>query len=563
MASTGSSTSTTATAGSDIISNVNKKSGSGIDISGLVTGLVAAETSQSQTNLTKDVEATNLAISSFGLLKSKVEEVSNDLNTLKKIQSRTASSSTSAISIEVTDETRAIDIETNLTVSALASGQSVSFDLSHSNFSGTFMSSATRTLNSTIDQGVVYIVKNGISHSITIDETNNTLQGLVDAMNNIDGLNAGILDTSGNGDLVLSVTSQTGLANAFSIGSADDNLAAFNSGQPASSDTSAQISLDSTAADAAFTVNGISASRSSNDITDLFDGYSLKLNNISSDAVKIESTWQVETAETRLKAFLETVNSIKAFLKTETTRGGLGIEPGSLSGDITATSVLRELSSLTTKPINGFGEDIFYLASLGVRTERDGSLSLDSDMFNKTIARDPNIMDVVFSSRYTSTNSNLKISGSTNYPPTAGTYSFVYGGGTSATLNGETLTATTNADSQKVFTGLNGDAKTLSVTLLTDISANASVRYGESLTDNLLSYISSITSSSGLINSRLDTLNNKLSSFEADQTKLDEKIEALTEDYKAKFGSMEAMVTQLNKTGEYLTSMMDAWNKKD
>jgi hypothetical protein len=26
---------------------------------------------------------------------------------------------------------------------------------------------------------------------------------------------------------------------------------------------------------------------------------------------------------------------------------------------------------------------------------------------------------------------------------------------------------------------------------------------------------------------------------------------------------MEAMVTQLNKTGEYLTSMMDAWNKKD
>jgi flagellar hook-associated protein 2 len=37
----------------------------------------------------------------------------------------------------------------------------------------------------------------------------------------------------------------------------------------------------------------------------------------------------------------------------------------------------------------------------------------------------------------------------------------------------------------------------------------------------------------------------------------------LTNDYNTKFGSMEAMVTQLNKTGEYLTSMMDAWNKKD
>jgi flagellar hook-associated protein 2 len=30
--------------------------------------------------------------------------------------------------------------------------------------------------------------------------------------------------------------------------------------------------------------------------------------------------------------------------------------------------------------------------------------------------------------------------------------------------------------------------------------------------------------------------------------------------YNEKFGSMESLVNQLNKTGEYLESMMDAWS---
>ena len=34
----------------------------------------------------------------------------------------------------------------------------------------------------------------------------------------------------------------------------------------------------------------------------------------------------------------------------------------------------------------------------------------------------------------------------------------------------------------------------------------------------------------------------------------------INERYMAKFGAMEAMVTQLKSTGEYLTSMLEAWN---
>jgi flagellar hook-associated protein 2 len=116
---------------------------------------------------------------------------------------------------------------------------------------------------------------------------------------------------------------------------------------------------------------------------------------------------------------------------------------------------------------------------------------------------------------------------------------------------------------RKYLPGTTGNSKNLSVTLLSDTTTSGTVRFGRSLIDTLQAYIETLTSSSGTIKTRTNTLTADLATYADDQADLDSKIEALTNDYNTKFGSMEAMVTQLNKTGEYLTSMMDAWNKKD
>ena len=105
--------------------------------------------------------------------------------------------------------------------------------------------------------------------------------------------------------------------------------------------------------------------------------------------------------------------------------------------------------------------------------------------------------------------------------------------------------------------------KNLSVELLSDVTTSATVRFGLSLTDKLKKYISDITSASGAINLRTTALNKNLRTYTDEQTNLDTKIETLTAAYNEKFGAMEALVTQLNKTGEYLSTLMDAWNKKD
>ena len=171
-------------------------------------------------------------------------------------------------------------------------------------------------------------------------------------------------------------------------------------------------------------------------------------------------------------------------------------------------------------------------------------------------------LNIVFSSKFSSTNEKFSVSGSENYPPKAGSYAFSFTQSTGAgVLNGIEVGSTTNSAGNKVFTGRSGDAKNMYVELLNASSdVSGTVRYGESLIDKLQSYIKDITSSTGLIKTRTTALTSDLTTLTTEQTELDEKIENLTSVYNEKFGSMESLVTQLNKTGEYLQSMMDAWS---
>ena len=561
MASTGSSTSGTTTTGNEIISSVNKTSGSGIDLKSLVTGLVNAETSVAQSQITKKVENTNLSISSFGNLSSRMNTLNTELTNLEETNARATTSSNSGVILTVTDEANAVDVSSSIVVSTLARGQTVSFDLTNNGFANAFSSSSSRAASSSIDQGTMVFTLGSTATTITINSTNNTLQGLVDEINKITGVQATLIDTDGSGSLSLSIRSDTGANNSFSISSGSGDLSAFNTGDY----SDAWVARQTTAADASFTVDGVTVTRSSNTITDLFAGHTINLTAAdSSTAVEVTSALATTDARARMQSFIDSINTVKTFLKTETQRGLNGAKPGSLAGDVTATAILRELSALTTTPITGYGSTDYYLANLGVRTERDGTRSLDTTAFDAAILADPTVADIVFSSKYSATDANLSVTGLTNYPPEPGSYSFSYNSGASTgLLDSNSITPLTNSKSQKVFTGTSGNSKNLSVTMLSDTTTSGTVRFGRSMIDTLQAYIETLTSSSGTIKTRSDTLTADLATYADDQADLDAKIEALTNDYNVKFGSMEAMVTQLNKTGQYLTSMMDAWNKKD
>ena len=129
-----------------------------------------------------------------------------------------------------------------------------------------------------------------------------------------------------------------------------------------------------------------------------------------------------------------------------------------------------------------------------------------------------------------------------------------------ATLDGQALSVTTSSAGKVVLRASGGDANGLQIVLGTDKSINTTIRYGQSMADQLKIYGDKLLGASGVIARRETELSKNLLGFETDLENIETKAAALTERYNIRFGRMEAVITSLNKTGEYMQSLMDAWN---
>ena len=127
--------------------------------------------------------------------------------------------------------------------------QSISYDLSHSNFDNFFNPTTSNpSVSSTTQTGTFTVSIGGSTTSIAIDSSNNTLQGIANEISKISNLTASLVE--GDTGLTLKINSTAGAENAFSISSTDTDFNILNTGSPASSSTSPQLSVGSQAADA-------------------------------------------------------------------------------------------------------------------------------------------------------------------------------------------------------------------------------------------------------------------------------------------------------------------------
>ena len=134
-------------------------------------------------------------------------------------------------------------------------------------------------------------------------------------------------------------------------------------------------------------IDGVSATRASNTITDLIDGVTLTLNSTTSSAEIISGDWDNSNALLALQVFVDQMNSSISNLKVLTDRGSSSSDPGALAGDPLASYLLKQLTSLTTQAIEGYADESIYLTNFGVLTELDGSLSIDEDKFEVTFLK--------------------------------------------------------------------------------------------------------------------------------------------------------------------------------
>lgn len=225
--------------------------------------------------------------------------------------------------------------------------------------------------------------------TLTIDSSNNSLEGIRDAINNANvGVSATIINDGSN--FKLSLTSkESGLANSVKISVAETGAAglamlAYNGETGGTSNMTQNVE----AKNAVIKVDGVTVTKSSNTITDAIAGVTLNLTKemALNTTTKLTLTTDTSKVSTAINAFVTAYNAVNKQI-TDATAYNIATGKGSvLTGDATARNVLSQLRSVLTGTIAGAPAGLSVLSDAGISFQTDGTLSLKTDKLNQALA---------------------------------------------------------------------------------------------------------------------------------------------------------------------------------
>lgn len=541
----------------DYLSTLNS-GGSGLNITQLVDSIVAAEIEPTKALINKQVSENDLAISEVAKFRARAATLEGALSVAGATGLFQVQSSSAATAIAVTDmgalETGSISVKTT----QLATRQVLEFEGFASLDAAIPAGTLTIETGSWSADNVFTTNPDSTAQTVAIASGGTSLSEFSTDLNAITGVTAQVI-AKGDGTFSLSVMSEYGAENALRLTASSNGPTDFDTSDGGHEITAAQ--------DAELIVNGITISRETNSISDIVVGATLTLNEVTSSNVTLSVATNATTATADLQALIDQINTMRSYLEAATARGANGAEPGALAGDASISAIKRELSSITTAPLNGFGNDPVYLSEVGVKTNRDGSLSLDATQLEKILISNPEKLDAIYNSVNSMELDSLSVAFSSSATPPEGAHSFAYDAvSDTATLNEISLSSRINSAGDREFYKIGGTFNGLVINAGTHVQADgdlsSKVYVGQSLVDKLSTYLETITATSGDITKKETYLNSRSSEYKEQLTEADTKADIIQARELRKFAEMEKAVTQLKSTGDYITTLMDAWAKE-
>jgi len=350
--------------------------GSGIDTKQLVTDLAAASREPKVARINTLTQQNQTRISALAQARSDLEGFADSLAQMISdgtLRSTPTVSDDSVLSATARAGIHADSFAATVVVSQLARAQST--------YSGVV---ADRT--AAIGTGTMTLTVGGVAKTITVDGTNNSLDGLASAINSSGGgVTASIIADQGGHRLILKGPS--GAANAFTLAAdagADPGLSAFAYG------AGGGMTLGQSAANADFTIDGVAFSRASNTIDDVVPGMSLTLKKAApGQPVDIGASRPLDMIKQTVGDFVSVYNQLKKSLSSAAGQ----------SGSTTALRELeRELSGLIGTVISSH-PTINKLTDIGVSTTKDGLLAVDETKLAQVLATDAGAVEAMFNPR--------------------------------------------------------------------------------------------------------------------------------------------------------------------
>jgi flagellar hook-associated protein 2 len=371
--------------------------GSGLQIDKLVSQLVQAERAGPERRLNSQEQRLSEELSALGKFKGALSKFNSSLEGIadfSKFTGKTAKVSDSDI-LSASASSDAVSGTYDVDIQQLARSNKLATPAGAFGASDDVVGTGELTFQfGTYDSGGDTFTLNPdrASETVTIDAESNTLEGVRDAVNEADiGVRANIVD-DGSGARLTFTSEETGEANGMRINVADDD------GNDTDTSGLSRLAYDPTTAgpanlvetqaaqDASAIIDGIAVTSADNSLDDVVDGLSLDLKDTGTSEVSVSENQG--SARSAVEGFVEAYNSFMNTANALTKWDEEKEKGGPLIGDTSVRMAVSRVQRMLSTPVEGVDGPFQTLSGLGIATQNDGTLNVDSEQLNKALDQD-------------------------------------------------------------------------------------------------------------------------------------------------------------------------------
>jgi flagellar hook-associated protein 2 len=364
--------------------------GSGLDVQSLVSKLVAADRAPADARLTRQAQDIASGVSSLGSLKGALSSFQSAVTSLStNAQFQVMSASTADNTVFTASATgSAAPGNYSVMVQQLAQPEQL--------ISTAFVGGSSAVVGT----GALALSVNGKSFDVAIDSSHNTLANIRDAINGASGntgVNATLVYGTTGAQLVLT-SDATGASNGITVtpSGGDGGLARLAySGTPGVNYTEPQKAQDSIVM-----ISGVEHHAATNTVGDAIDGVTLTLNAAKKDtALNLSITPNQNAVISNIQQLVNSYNSMQSTFGKLGAYDAASRTAGPLLGDWLLGNTQFAMTRGMTDVVSGLPGPYSSLASIGILTQANGTLKVDSTKLQAALDADGNSVAALFSGK--------------------------------------------------------------------------------------------------------------------------------------------------------------------
>lgn len=238
-----------------------------------------------------------------------------------------------------------------------------------------------------IGTGTITVSDGTESFSVVIAGEANSLADIRDAINTSaenTSVTAGIVNSVDGAHLVLT-GSKPGEAGAFTVSVADGD-GGLDSLAYAADESPSAFTEVAVASDAQLRIDGLDVASASNTVTEAIDGVTIDLLAAEpGETFALEIDFNRDSAKERIQTFVQGYNNVLLTIGNQTSFNAETFQAGALFGDSSIRSLVTDIRGIATNLDPDQSAAVRSLAQIGIATEVDGSLSIDTELLDAAI----------------------------------------------------------------------------------------------------------------------------------------------------------------------------------